>query len=358
MTATPQAPEIFTKLLTTYTNTGFPVGSPQQEQAVIMGISIGYAAKGWSAAVTVSDGTVRVVAVPGGGIQPVDYLEGLCSAGFIEDALPGLKTLFEMVDDPRTAYTYGLALSETGKIEECLAPLNKCLNLDPSHNHAAVAVGVALTKLRRYDEAEIVLRAAAKIQPDEPLIQQNLAGLLARAGKLDEALPFFRQAVKLAPGNPAPLMGLAQCLAALDTDESNKEAQKVYKTIAITYPGDYAEAAKEILNRQGQQDLRAAVSGTVRLDVVEYMLGAMKLYATLPKQQVGKITLEIGVLGEQGLAINTPSKRYKLTNLKGDFSGLQLLSMMHVGLKMFDPRANTGSGLDREYEVAKGMAGK
>jgi len=47
-----------------------------------------------------------------------------------------------------------------------------------------------------------------------------------------------------------------------------------------------------------------------------------------------------------------------LDHLDGDFSGLQLLCYMHVGLKQFDPRANTGSGLDREYEMAKRMVGK
>jgi hypothetical protein len=28
---------------------------------------------------------------------------------------------------------------------------------------------------------------------------------------------------------------------------------------------------------------------------------------------------------------------------------------MHVGMKMFNPDVDTGSGLDREYAIAKGM---
>jgi hypothetical protein len=31
---------------------------------------------------------------------------------------------------------------------------------------------------------------------------------------------------------------------------------------------------------------------------------------------------------------------------------------MHVGIKYFDPTAATGSGLDKEYGVAREMAGK
>jgi len=105
--------------------------------------------------------------------------------------------------------------------------LNKCLNLDPSYDNAAIAIGVSLTKLERYDEAEFVLKTAAKIQPNNALVKQNLAATLARAGKHVEALPYFRQAASLAPDNPAVLMGLARCLDSIDAHQ--KEALKVYK---------------------------------------------------------------------------------------------------------------------------------
>ena len=67
------------------------------------------------------------------------------------------------------------------------------------------------------------------------------------------------------------------------------------------------------------------------------------------------IVLEIARLGELGLQINDPSVRYSLDSKPGDYSGLHLLSMMHVGIKMIDPSADTGSGLDREYQLAKAM---
>jgi len=67
---------------------------------------------------------------------------------------------------------------------------------------------------------------------------------------------------------------------------------------------------------------------------------------------------EIARLGETGLEINNPLKRYSLTNLDGDFSGLQLLCYMHVGMALFDPKVDCGSGLQREYEIARGMTGK
>jgi len=351
-----QAPEIFQKSLTSLDQPGLPPSTDTGfEQAIIMQYALQYAAKGWTAAVVVSDGMVRVVAVPQQGVEPKTYLMGLLQHGYIEDALPGLEAMYGMVDDPDICFNYGVALSELDRVEESLAPLNRCLNLDPSYDNAAI--GVSLTKLERYDEAEIILKAAAKIQPDNALIKQNLAATLGRAGKHLEALPYFRQAASLAPDNPAVLMGLAHCLNSIDTHQ--KEALKVYKDVVKRFPdSQFAEAAKQKLNRAGQADLRKVVGDGYRPDAVEYMIGAMKQFAEIPRKQVGLVTMEIAQLGDKGLEINNPLKRYSLTNLEGDFSGLQLLCYMHVGMALFDPKVDCGSSLQREYEIAKGMTGK
>ncbi len=324
-------------------------------EEVIANISLGYAAKGWNAAVTVDGGMVRVLAVPQAGLAPKEYLLGLLRSGFIEDALPGLEAMYGMMDDADIDYNYGVALSELRHVEESIAPLKRCLNLDPDYTNAAIALGVSLSKLERYDEAETVLRSAANTQPDNPLIKQNLAATLARAGKPLEALPFFRQAASLAPNNPAALSGLAQCLHEIGGDH-RKEALKVYREVAKRFPDtDLAEVAKKVLNQQARDDLRGVVNDGIRPDAVEYMIAAMKRFCAQSREQVGQVVLEIARLGQQGLAVNDPSKRYTLQTLDGEFTGLQLLSYMHVGMKMFSPEADTGSGLDREYEIAKGM---
>jgi len=68
--------------------------------------------------------------------------------------------------------------------------------------------------------------------------------------------------------------------------------------------------------------------------------------------------MEIAQIGETGLEINNPLKRYSLTNLDGDFSGLQLLCYMHVGMALFDPKWIAAPGCSVEYEMAKGITGK
>ncbi|MFA6309946.1 MAG: tetratricopeptide repeat protein [Sterolibacterium sp.] len=348
-----QAPEIFQIPLASIDQAGLPSASdPGFEQAVIAHYALQYAAKGWNAAVVVSDGIVRVIAVPQQGVEPKTYLIGLLQHGFIADALPGLEAMYGMVDDADICFNYGVALSELGRVEDSLAPLNKCLNLNPGYDNAAIAIGVSLSKLKRYDEAEVVLKAAAKIQPDNALVKQNLAATLARAGKYAEALPFFRQAASISP-NPGTMMGLAQCL---DSADHKKEALKAYKELVKRFPdSQFTEQAIAILNRAGQADLRKVVDDGYRPDAVEYMIAAMKRFAELPREQVGRAVLEIGQLGQAGLEINNPKKRYSLTNLDGDFSGLQLLCYMHVGMALFAPGEDCGSGLAREYEIAKGM---
>jgi tetratricopeptide (TPR) repeat protein len=136
--------------------------------------------------------------------------------------------------------------------------LNKCLNLDPGYDNAAIVIGVSLAKIGRHDEAEVVLKAAPKIQPDNALVKQNLAATLARAGKFAEALPYFRQAASLAPNNPVALMGLTNCLNSMD--EHKKESLKVYKDLAKRFPdSQFAETVKQILNRLVRLDWKSTI---------------------------------------------------------------------------------------------------
>lgn len=94
------------------------------------------------------------------------------------------------------------------------------------------------------------------------------------------------------------------------------------------------------------------------MDAIMYMTGAFEMFEGKSQQEIALIVHEIAQLGESGLSVNDPEKRYTLKSLQGDFSGLQLLSIMHVGLKYIDPSLDSQSGLDAEYETAKQMAGK
>jgi len=251
---TPRTPEIFQTPIDEIDLTGLPEKSdPGFIESLISRYALEYGARDWSATVVVSDGYLRVVAVPEAKTQPKTYLMALLNHGHFEDALLGLQSLYGMVDDPDICFNYGVALSELGKVEESLAPLRACLKLDPSYDRAAIALSVSYSKLEQFDEAESILRKAAKIKPDNALIKHNLADTLARAGRTVEALSFFRQAASLAPSNPACLMGLAQCLNSIA--EHKAEALKVCKDVVKKFPpSPFTEAAMQILVKAGVDD--------------------------------------------------------------------------------------------------------
>lgn len=135
-----------------------------------------------------------------------------------------------------------------------------------------------------------------------------------------------------------------------------KEAAEQYKAVLKRFPEHQAgEMAEEALTRIGQEEMRAAVDGGLRMDAVMYMQAAQDRFAKLDQAKVGQIVMEIALLGRNGLEINKPAVRYTLQNLEGEFSGLALLAYMHVGFRMFDAKGDAGTGLDREYEAAVKM---
>jgi len=355
----PQAPEIFQKPISEIDCTGMPArDAPGFADAVIVRYALEYANKGWNAVVTVDDEFVRVVAVPEHGIDPKKYVLGLLQHRYLEDALPILEALYGMVNDAEIAYNYGICLSELGRIEDSVKPLQRCIELDTDYTNAYVGLGVAYTRLGRNEDAERALREAVYQAPQNAHAKRNLAAVLACSGKHKDALPFFRQAVTLAPDDSGALLGLAQCLDELGGDHS-EESNKVYGEIARRFDDSpIAEIAKKALSRIANEQLHKTVDGNVRMDAVLYMQSAMDDFAKKSKKEIGQIVMEIASLGQTGLQINKPEIRYTLKSLPGEFSGLQLVSIMHTGIRLLDPDAETGTGLDREYELASAMRKK
>ncbi|MEQ1924432.1 MAG: tetratricopeptide repeat protein, partial [Pyrinomonadaceae bacterium] len=355
----PQAPEIFQKPIAEIDLNGLPPRDiPGFSDAVIARYALEYASKGWNAVITVDDEFVRVVAIPENSIDPKKYVLGLLQHRYLDDALPILEALYGMVDDAEIAYNYGICLSELGRIEDSVKPLQRCTDLDADYTNAYVGLGVAYTKLGRNKDAERALREAIYQDPKNAHAKRNLAAVLARSGKHTDALPFFRQAVTLAPNDPGALLGLAQCLDTLGGDH-RKESNKVYDEIARRFDDNpIAEVAKKALTRIANEQLHATVDGEVRMDAVFYMQGAMDDFARKSKKEIGQIVMEIAIIGQTGLQINKPDIRYTLKILPGEFSGLQLVSIMHTGILLLDPKAETGTGLDREYELATAMRKK
>jgi hypothetical protein len=111
------------------------------------------------------------------------------------------------------------------------------------------------------------------------------------------------------------------------------EADKVYKhSIEIFQDHPAADVAVVARNKFANETLHTATAGNSRMDAVFYMRSSLDEFAALNREQAGKMIMEIALLGQKGLQINNPDVRYSPQTKPGDFSGLQLVSIMHVGL--------------------------
>ena len=355
----PQAPEIFKRSLDDIQLDGLPPrDAPGFEDAVLLTLTTQYATKGYTAAIVIQDGHVLGVAVPQEGVEPKQYVLGLLEHRFLEDALPALEVMAEMTHDPEILYNLGVCLSEMGRVEESVAPLEACVEAGPEYAHSHAALGFSYIKLGQLDKAESVLRNAAQQHPHDLWINRNLAGLLAKVGKHTEAQPFFEQALASNPQDVTTLYGLALSLEEIGP-ENGEQAIGIYERIVELEPeSPISVEAKRAMSRLAQSTMKSRTGGALRMDAVMYMTGAYEMFENKSSQEIAGIVFEIAKLGESGLSINDPKKRYTLETLDGDFSGMQLLSIMHVGLKAIDPSLDTQSGLDAEYDAAKKMAGK
>lgn len=309
-----KAPEIFKRPLAEFTDTP---DAPQATDEVLQRVTLDYARRGYNAIVTIDEGFVRGVAVPDRGIEPKEYLIGLLQQGFLEDALPSLEILAELVDDEDVEYNLGLCLSELGKVAASVEPLKRCLRIDPHHHDARTALGVSYSRLGEMEEAEGAFREVLQREPKHPYANRNLAALLARSGREQEALPLFRQALASAPEDMGATLGLADCLVALGGD-GRSEAEALYRSLLEKYPNHpVAEQVKAGLTRLAHSNLRSNLPAGVRLDAVMYMNTAMRRFANMERDVIGQIVLEIARLGETGLKINDPDQRYTLQSLEG-----------------------------------------
>ncbi len=105
-------------------------------------------------------------------------------------------------------------------------------------------------------------------------------------------------------------------------------------------------------------DALAGLEGDALLQALTRLRGSMAEDAVvsfdgMDQPGIRGITYEIAALGMKGLDVNSTSKKYRITSLAGDFSGLQLLCLEYVGFKILDPSVEIGFDLSREYEMAR-----
>ena len=212
---------------------------------------------------------------------------------------------------------------------------------------------MAYIRSQKLQFGEDHLRKALKLEPNNPWALKNLGACLLKQGKSDEAVPVLEAAVRANPSDVQSIIGLGQALEEVDRTEDADDQYVI--AIQIGGPPQLIDLAKDRRTAIAQKTLRER--GTFRPDVMMYITGALDRFARMTPQEIQTIGFEIAILGQSGLDINNPDKKYTLRSLSGEFSGLQLCSIMYAAFKQFAPNEDVGIDFSKEYEAAVSMRG-
>jgi len=254
-------------------------------------------------------------------------------------------------DDAQVLYNLGAAYSDLGHLDRAAACLEKALSLEPGHVNARIALAVARGRQGRNDDAIPLLERAVADDPQNPWAQRNLGFCLLKAGQAERAGVCFKRATQLAPKDQAAFLGLAQAYRALGRI---KEADLAYRAVRkIDEFSALGEEAERGLSSLAEEKFRSPLGQIPRPDAVDYCRAALEKFAKMSAAQVGQAVYEIAMLGSRGLNINDSSRKYTLRSLPGEFTALQLVSYMYVGMQQVSPGQDAGIDLSKEYAVAK-----
>ncbi len=275
----------------------------------------------------------------------------LLNSGQIKQSLPILTTLFHKdPSDVDTLYRLGLAYSELGQYQQAIELLEKAVELAPDHVHALVGLGVAEVAAGNVLIAEDWLRKAVQLEPSNRWALRNLAGALIKQQRFNDSLPVIRQCLAVAPDDIAMMIAYGDCLADLNrSDESEVHYRMAVKTGG---PEHLVDLAKARLTEKSEKALRS--SGDVRPDVVQYMRDALERFKSMEVTQIQNLALELAVLGNKGLNINDPTRKYQIQAWPGEYTGLHLISIMYAAFRQFAPDTDIGIDLSKEYGIALG----
>ena len=107
----------------------------------------------------------------------------------------------------------GLALVETGRVEEGMEHYRRALELSPGYPEAHNNWGSALMRKRRLPEAVVHFEEALESNPNHASAHVNLGAALAQMGRIDEAIPHLERALDLLPEDAEVHTNLGLALA-------------------------------------------------------------------------------------------------------------------------------------------------
>jgi len=330
-----------------------PKGSAQYSAVVHKFLQAQFAGFKGDARIVVSEDSILVEwTLPPTEQDPVVAAVSRLQRGELVPAILMLELLRQQhPNELRILYNLGLAYSNLERLAEAKTILEEIVLLAPNHADSLVALGVVYSKEGQNEEAVEVLEKAVAADPKNPWALRNLGACLVLGEQVDRATSCFLQAIQLNPKDQQAFFGLAE---AYRTAGKLHEADAAYhQVVTLDEFSQFAQLAKRQLSSLAHADFVMRGGGTGRPDAVMCCLSALEHFEGLVPTEIQRIVFEVTMLGTKGLNINDPAPRYELRSLPGKFSGLQLVSMAYVGLKLTAPEQNYGFDLAEEYARAK-----
>ncbi len=122
----------------------------------------------------------------------------LAETGRLDEALVNFQQALKIrPKDPEANFNIAETLAKQGKSDEAALWYNKVLKLKPGDVHTYISLAAAKIQQGRFEEAIVLCREGLSYNPEKTQLYSNLGLALLQMGKIDEAIAELETAVKL-----------------------------------------------------------------------------------------------------------------------------------------------------------------
>jgi tetratricopeptide (TPR) repeat protein len=290
--------------------------------------------------------------------KDMDSLMDLAIGLIQQRAFPQAETLLRTFlsrypDDRRALFNLGSMLCEQGRLQEAREVLEGLSRKAPDFADGWLALGVALSRDGKWKAAMSAFQKSLSLDTENGYALRSLGALVGRKNP-QEALQYLKRAAKLLPTDQPAQYLYGKCL--LDGGRVAEADPVLKKAIALNEYSEVADLCREARLKIARRNLNSSVPRGLRKDVVVFCLAALETFNEVGRERTKAVAFEIASLGSRGLNIKDRTSRYRLLSLPGEFSALQLVVYMFVGLKKTAPRTDAGIDFSKEYGFALSMS--
>ena len=141
----------------------------------------------------------------------------------------------------------GIALKQTGRLDEAASAFEDALNLDAKYEKALNNLGVTRYQQGRFEQAIDLFKQAIRINPANVESYVNLGIIYLPAGRWDEAFSVFQDALRYDPRSPEANYNLGLLWERRGDAERAKQHYERFVTVAGTQHQDLAARVKDHL---------------------------------------------------------------------------------------------------------------